>query len=83
MTATMIPQQRVAANGGTLRFAAVTGRGTLWIDGKQVAQKADAATGSWEVPINAGKAPREIALILEAAPGERTGLPGVVGVEPK
>jgi len=83
LTSTLLPERRVIAKGGTLRFSSVNGRRTLWIDGKQVAEKTTRETGVLEYAIAAGDKPREIALILEAVAGERTGLPGVVVVEAK
>jgi beta-galactosidase len=80
-THTLKPGRKLAANGGTLRFASVTGRGSLWIDGKQVAEKATPATGILEAAIAPGSKPHEIAVILEAKEGDRIGFPGVIIVE--
>jgi beta-galactosidase len=78
LTSTLKPARALAARGGTLRFMAITGRGTVWIDGRQVAEKTARETSPLDVMIAPGDQPLEIALILEAVTGDRTGLPGLV-----
>jgi len=83
LTTTLKPSRSIVRNGGTLSFSAVTGRGAIWIDGRQVSLKTDAATAPWRVPIGPGDAARDIAVILDAVAGERTGFPGAIVIEPK
>ena len=81
LTAILNPNHGVATNGGTLGFTSVTGRATIWVDGKKVAQKDSAATGPLDVSIAPGAEPREIALIFETVVGQRTGLSGLALVK--
>jgi beta-galactosidase len=74
------PWRRVAAQGGTLRFARVVGRAEVWVDGRLVGRKDDAAVGALSVRLDAGAGVREVTVVVEAAAGEAAGLLGPVSV---
>ncbi len=78
---TLTLPRRVAAEGGTLRLAGVTGRATVHLDGKAVARKTGAATAAMTAAIAPGAATRRLAILIEAEQGMRAGLPGLVFVE--
>ena len=61
-----------------LRFAEVTGRAELWIDGRKVAAKDAAAPAPFEGPLPAGTGERRVVLLVEAAPGAASGITGGV-----
>lgn len=72
------PWRRVAAEGGTLRFAGIAGRAELWVDGRRLADKADTATGALVATLPPDEGARRIALLVEAAPGVPSGIVGLV-----
>lgn len=78
--ARVTPWKRIAAEGGMLRFAAIGGRAELWVDGVQLATKADAAPGALAAALPPGAGPRTIVLLVEAAAGAASGLVGPVAV---
>ncbi|MFD1789791.1 beta-galactosidase GalA [Sphingomonas floccifaciens] len=79
--ARITPRRRIAAAGGTIRFAAVAGRAELWVDGVKLADKPTASTGPIAARIPAGTGARTVLLLVEAAAGVESGLVGRVGVE--
>ncbi|MHA6720737.1 beta-galactosidase GalA [Sphingomonas sp. RS6] len=74
----LTPWKRIAAEGGVLRFASVGGLAELWVDGKKLAEKADAAPGPLEAAFPAGTGERTVELIVEAPAGQASGLLGKV-----
>ncbi|UYY58191.1 beta-galactosidase GalA [Sphingomonas sp. S2-65] len=76
------PWKRVAAQGGTILFESVGGRAELWVDGRKLAHKADAAPGPLRAPLAAGQGTRTIVLLVEAPAGARSGLLGPVTIVP-
>ncbi len=77
------PWRRVAAVGGVLRFDAVQGRAELWVDGRKLADKADAAIGPLTAMLPPGEGRRRIALLVEAAAGAPSGIVGPVTLAPR
>ncbi|OAN67222.1 beta-galactosidase GalA [Sphingomonas sp. TDK1] len=77
------PWKRVAAEGGTLRFASIGGRAELWIDGKKVAEKTDAAPAALDAKFPAGAGQRTIELIVQAVANAPSGLLGKVTLTPR
>jgi len=75
----LVPRRRVAAAGGTIRFASVAGRAQLWIDGVRVAVKDGAAPGPLVADLPAG-GPHDVVLIVDAEPGSPSGIAGRVTV---
>ncbi|WP_395397348.1 beta-galactosidase GalA [Novosphingobium sp. BL-8A] len=80
------PWKKIAAQGGTLHFAQITGAAEVWLDGKLVARKTDAAAAplTAAIPPEAGTngAPRTLAVLVEAKDGAPSGLTGRVYVTP-
>jgi len=76
------PSWTALANGGTIRFAGITGRAEVWIDGKSAGRKDDFATAPFAVPFPPGKArERTLSVLVETRPNEPAGLSGPVTVE--
>ncbi|MES2336889.1 MAG: beta-galactosidase GalA [Pseudomonadota bacterium] len=78
--ARVTPRRRVAAQGGTIRFAAIAGRAELWIDGNRVGQKLQAETGPIDARLPAATGARTIVLLVEAPAGAPSGILGRVGI---
>jgi beta-galactosidase len=74
------PWRRVAAQGGTVQFTRIVGRAEVWVDGRLVGRKDDAAVGALSVRLDAGAGVREVTVVVEAAAGEAAGLLGPVSV---
>jgi beta-galactosidase len=81
--ADVTPWKRIAAEGGAIAFASVAGRAELWIDGRQVATKRDAAPAAFEAPLVPGAGARHVVLLVEVAPGAASGIGGAVMVRPR
>ena len=79
----LTPWKRIAAGGGTLRFASVGGRAELWVDGKKLAEKTDAAPAPLEAAFPAGSGQRAVELIVQAPAGQPSGLLGKVTLTPR
>ena len=79
----LTPWKRIAAGGGTLRFASVGGRAELWVDGKKLAEKTDAAPAPLEAAFPAGSGQRTVELIVQAPAGQASGLLGEVTLTPR
>ena len=75
-----MPWKKVAARGGTLHFDGVGGRAELWVDGVKLASKQDAAPAPLSARLPAAPGARTIVLIVEAPPGEASGLLGAVAI---
>lgn len=78
--ARVTPWKRVAAEGGVLRFARIGGRAELWVDGRKLASKADAAPGELVAALPASTGQRTIALLVEAPAGAPSGILGGVSI---
>ncbi|KTF68599.1 beta-galactosidase GalA [Sphingomonas sp. HT-1] len=79
----LTPRKRIAAEGGTLRFASIGGRAELWIDGAKVAEKTDVAPAPLEAKLPAGAGQRTVELLVEAPAGQASGLLGKVTLTPR
>ncbi|MGK6320465.1 beta-galactosidase GalA [Sphingomonas sp. DT-204] len=77
------PWKRVAAEGGVIRFASIGGRAELWVDGRKLADKGDAAPAALHAELPSGAGPRSIVLMVDAAAGTESGLLGPVDVLPR
>jgi beta-galactosidase len=74
------PRKSVRQRGGQLVFASLTGSAEVWIDGKQVALKRDAAPGRLEVPLPASEGERSVTVLVESSANTQGGLGGIVYV---
>lgn len=75
-----VPRGHVATDGGTLRFARVTGRAELWVDGARLAVKTERAEGSIHAALPSGGQERIVTVLIEADTGESVGFGGGVGI---
>jgi beta-galactosidase len=71
-----------ALAGGRLRFASVSGKAEVWINGARVGSKDSPGAGGMTVPLPAGEGPAQVVLISEAQPGQQAGIDGDVLAEP-
>lgn len=71
----------MAKGGGTLKFAGITGRGDVLVDGAVAARKADPATGPLELRIPGGRGEIAVTLVMDAVAGAPVGLTGPVFIE--
>ncbi len=71
-------RRRIAAEGGTIAFARIAGRATLYVDGVVAATKTENTVGPLTATLPPGA--KTIALMIEAAAGERSGITGTVRV---
>nr|WP_086489879.1 beta-galactosidase GalA [Novosphingobium panipatense] len=74
------PWKKVAAAGGALHFAEITGAAEVWLDGKLAARKTDAAVGALTATIPPGSGVRTLVVLVQAAEGKPSGLTGRVYV---
>ena len=78
MRANVRPPAAVQSRGGVLTFKRLAGRAEVFVDGKSVGRKDDAAAADLEVDVPAGAARRRVVVILEAESGAKVGLGGPV-----
>ncbi|MEP9400279.1 beta-galactosidase GalA [Sphingomonas sp. VNH70] len=69
-------RRKVAAEGGTIAFARITGRARVYVDDRLVATKGDALVGPVTAPIPPGA--KTVAVLVEAGANERSGITGLV-----
>jgi len=72
--ARVTPLRAIAAAGGRIVFAGIAGRAELWIDGRRLASKTDAATAPMTAALPAGTGERAVVLIIETAAGQPSGI---------
>jgi beta-galactosidase len=73
--------EAMAKGGATLKFAGITGRGDVLVDGAVAARKADPTTGPLELRIPAGRGEIAVTLVMDAVAGAPVGLTGPVFIE--
>ncbi|MEA1082782.1 beta-galactosidase GalA [Sphingomonas sp. CD22] len=78
--ARVTPVRAVAARGGRIAFAGVAGRAELWVDGRRLAAKTDAAVAPIEAVLPPGSGERAVVLIVQPEAGRPSGLAGGVTV---
>ncbi|WP_343728950.1 beta-galactosidase GalA [Duganella sp.] len=76
------PRKNLADGTGRLRFAAITGKAEIWLDGKLIGKKDSYASAPLDVTLPAGAGKREINVLIEAEPGQASGIEGHVTIEP-
>jgi beta-galactosidase len=74
------PRKSVRQRGGRLVFASISGAAEVWVDGKQIASKPDAAPGRLAVPLSPGEGERSVSVLIDNAAGTQGGLGGIVYV---
>jgi len=70
------PRIGVQKSGGQITFRDVTGKAQVWLDGKLVGKKTDAARGTFAVPFPPGAGERTVSVLIEAPAGGQAGLGG-------
>ncbi|WP_081974347.1 beta-galactosidase GalA [Sphingomonas taxi] len=78
--ARVTPVRAVAARGGRIAFAGVAGRAELWVDGRRLAAKTDAAVAPIEAKLPPGSGARAVVLIVQPEAGRPSGLVGGVTI---
>ncbi|WP_235537774.1 beta-galactosidase GalA [Pelomonas sp. Root1217] len=66
---------------GRLVFREIAGRAEVWMEGVKLGEKTDPATGPLTVPLPKGPGWRTVTVLLQAQPGQPSGLTGRVVVE--
>lgn len=77
------PRKNLADGSGLIRFAGITGKAEVWINGALVGKKDSFAAAPLDLTLPAGSGKREISVIIEAEPGQGSGITGNVTIEPK
>jgi beta-galactosidase len=77
------PRKTLADGSGQLYFASITGKAEIWLDGKLIAKKTNAAPAKLSVPIPAGEGARQLNVIIEGESDNKAGVDGSVTIQPK
>jgi beta-galactosidase len=77
----LLPYSYEQQHGGQLLFQKITGRAEVWMDGKLIGTKSDAATADWKVHFPPGSGERVLSVLIMAAAGNKAGLGGIVSVQ--
>lgn len=80
--ASFTPRKNLADGTGRLRFAALVGKAEIWLDGKLIGKKDSYASAPLDVTLPAGSGKRELNVLIEAEPGQGSGIEGHVTIEP-
>ncbi len=80
--ARVTPVRAIAAKGGRLVFTGIVGRADLWVDGRPVATKPQAAAGPLVAALPPGDGDRAVVLIVQTVAGQPSGIVGAVTIEP-
>ena len=70
--------QACREKGGTFLFKRLSGKAEIWLDGKRIATKEDAAERDFEVEFGPVGEKCELRVLFHASSGERVGMKGVV-----
>jgi beta-galactosidase len=75
---------RADNNDGHARlvFASVAGKAEVWVDGVKLGEKTSAAPAPFSVVLPQGATRRQLTLLIEAVPGQASGVWGRVALEP-
>lgn len=82
LMASMETPHTIFKAGGILIFERINGAGELWVNQQVIASKTDPSSSELRATIAPVSQQLDIALILHAAPSLRTGIPGLVFLEP-
>ncbi|MHA6723615.1 beta-galactosidase GalA [Sphingomonas sp. RS2018] len=67
------PPTRVQQRGGRIVFTDVVGAAEIWLDGRKVADKSDPAPAPLTIAVPAGNGERDLAVLVRAAAGGKSG----------
>ena len=76
-------RKNLADGNGLIRFGGIRGKAEVWVNGKLVGKKDTYAPAPLDLPLPAGTGKREINVIVEAEPGQGSGIEGHVTIEPR
>ena len=80
--ASFTPRKNLADGSGRIHFASLHGKAEIWLDGALIGKKDCDAAAPLDVVLPAGSGKREINVLIEAAPGQASGIEGQVTIEP-
>lgn len=78
---TFTPRQDMSGGNGRLHFASIRGKATVWLDGKLLGKKDDYGTAALDLDLPAGEGKRDMSVVVEAEPGQGSGIDGGVVIE--
>ena len=65
-----------------LSFGSIAGKAEVWVDGVKLGEKTSAQPAAFSMPLPKGAARRQVTVLVEAAPGQSSGVWGRVVLEP-
>ncbi|WP_229258516.1 beta-galactosidase GalA [Duganella rivi] len=80
--ASFTPRKNLATGTGRIRFASIKGKAEIWLNGQLIGKKDSYAAEPLDVTLPAGAGKREINVLIEAEPGQGSGIEGHVTIEP-
>jgi beta-galactosidase len=80
--ASFTPRKNLANGTGRIRFAAIKGKAEIWLNGQLIGKKDSYASEALDVTLPAGVGKRELNVLIEAEPGQGSGIEGHVTIEP-
>jgi beta-galactosidase len=80
--ASFTPRKNLATGTGRIRFASIKGKAEIWLNGQLIGKKDSYADAPLDVTLPAGAGKREINVLIEAEPGQGSGIEGNVTIEP-
>jgi len=81
-SASFEPFANMHGGGGVLAFRGISGKASVWIDGKLAASKSPFETAPLIAPFPPGKGTRAVRILFESENGEPVGFTGPVAVRP-
>lgn len=79
--ASFTPRKNLANGTGRIRFAAIKGKAEIWLNGQLIGKKDSYASEALDVTLPAGAGKRELNVLIEAEPGQGSGIEGHVTIE--
>ncbi|RZT08863.1 beta-galactosidase [Duganella sp. CF402] len=79
--ASFTPRKNLADGTGRIRFAAIKGKAEVWLNGQLIGKKDSYASEALDVTLPAGAGKRELNVLIEAEPGQGSGIEGHVTIE--
>jgi beta-galactosidase len=77
---TFTPFDEQQVKGGEVSFQKITGKAEVWMNGKLIGSKSNEATADLNVLFPPGTGERNLSVLIEAEPGSKAGLGGIVSV---
>lgn len=80
--ASFTPRKNLADGKGRIRFAGIKGKAEIWLNGQLIGRKDSYAAAPLDVTLPAGAGKRDLNVLIEAEPGQGSGIEGHVTIEP-